>query len=98
MMFGNRTLALHLARGLAGFGALALAVAAPIPPWWSLLLLPVALIALKGCPICWTIGLFETLALRVHSAHADTRPGDTTTDAAPAPYRATPLSIPALPR
>jgi hypothetical protein len=31
---------------------------------FSLLLLPVALWALKGCPVCWTIGLIETLTAR----------------------------------
>jgi hypothetical protein len=31
--------------------------------WLSLLLLPVVLYFLRGCPICWTIGLFETIAM-----------------------------------
>jgi hypothetical protein len=75
MTFGNRTIALHLIRGGAGFGALALSIMAPISPWWSIALIPIALIALKGCPICWTIGLVETIALRVHAHHgADPMP------------------------
>jgi hypothetical protein len=32
--------------------------------WPSLLLAPVAMVALKGCPTCWAIGLFETLERR----------------------------------
>lgn len=74
MTFGNRTMAVHLARGMLGFGALALAAAAPIPLWWRILLLPAALVALKGCPACWTIGLFETLAMRVHAEAAGAPP------------------------
>lgn len=69
MTFGNRTITLHLVRGAIGFGALALAVTAQISPWWSVGLIPIALIALKGCPICWTMGLVETVAMRVHTRH-----------------------------
>ena len=69
MTFGNRTLALHLIRGAMGFGALAIAVAAPMSHWASLALIPVALVALKGCPVCWAIGLVETIAPRTHEHH-----------------------------
>ena len=63
MMFGNRSLGLHLLRGLTGFGALYLALAGyPVFGWPALLLIGVAVWLLKGCPVCWTIGLFETLA------------------------------------
>lgn len=79
MSFGNRTIALHLVRGAIGFGALALAVTS-VSPWVSVGLIPIALIALKGCPICWTIGLFETIAMRVHAGHDA---GRTSSSAAP---------------
>lgn len=72
MSFGNRTIALHLVRGAIGFGALALAVTSA-SPWLSVGLIPIALIALKGCPICWTIGLVETIAMRVHARHGADR-------------------------
>ena len=67
MGFGNKTLPLHLLRGVLGFGALAGALAtANTNLWPTLVLLPFALWMLKGCPICWTIGLIETVALYLH--------------------------------
>ncbi|HEX5656346.1 MAG TPA: hypothetical protein VFX59_04085, partial [Polyangiales bacterium] len=33
-------------------------------PWLSFVLLPAALLALRGCPMCWTVGLFETLSAK----------------------------------
>jgi hypothetical protein len=33
--------------------------------WPSLVLLPAALYFLKGCPMCWTVGLIETIARAV---------------------------------
>ncbi len=67
MVFGNKTLLLHLLRGGLGFGALAGSLAtANTTIWPTLVLMPFALWMLKGCPICWTIGLFETAALHLH--------------------------------
>lgn len=34
--------------------------------WLSLLLLAVAIYLLKGCPMCWTLGLIETIAMKIH--------------------------------
>ncbi len=71
MLFGNRSLGLHLARGLLGFLCLAIGIAygrqIGLP---AVLLLPAALWAMKGCPTCWLVGLGETLAQR-------RRPGST---------------------
>ena len=61
--FGNRTVGLHLLRGLAGAAALATAVWVG-SIWLALWLVPATLWAWKGCPTCWTIGLIETLARR----------------------------------
>ena len=62
MYFGNKTIGIHILRGILGFasiyGALA-TLGATI--WPSLVLLPAALYFLKGCPMCWTVGLIETL-------------------------------------
>jgi len=63
--FASKSLAEHLARGAAG--AIALATSFCIAPEHSgaaFALLPVALLALRGCPTCWTVGLFQTLAGR----------------------------------
>jgi hypothetical protein len=60
-MFASNTLVEHLLRGVTGIGALWIAVAiAATHPLSSLALGAVVLIAFRGCPICWAIGLFET--------------------------------------
>lgn len=67
MTFGSRRLSVHLIRGVGGFVALGAALATMNTTLWpSLVLLPVSLYLLRGCPMCWTIGLFETLAMRFH--------------------------------
>lgn len=65
-MFASKSIGEHLLRGIAGSGALALGVvSATAHPWALLLALPVAIVAFRGCPTCWTIGLVETLARRL---------------------------------
>ncbi|WP_409179860.1 hypothetical protein F9C11_25425 [Amycolatopsis sp. VS8301801F10] len=61
--FASRSLPVHLARGVAGFGLIAASVAlAPVVGWASLLALPAGVLALRGCPTCWAIGLVQTLS------------------------------------
>ena len=65
-MFGSKTVLAHILRGVIGFGALALAIllarnADTASVHASITLAIVALIALGGCPVCWIIGLIETL-------------------------------------
>lgn len=61
--FASATVPRHLARGALGFGALAGSVALlPVTGPASLLLAPVGLLALRGCPMCWTLGLVETVS------------------------------------
>jgi hypothetical protein len=53
----------HLARGAVGFaligGSLALlSVAGPA----ALALVPFGLLALRGCPTCWAVGLMQTIS------------------------------------
>ncbi|RDI44648.1 hypothetical protein DFR68_11638 [Nocardia mexicana] len=53
----------HLIRGVLGFGGLIGAFALiPLLGPASLLLAPVGLIALRGCPTCWLIGLAATIS------------------------------------
>ncbi|MEV0170000.1 hypothetical protein AB0I00_02570 [Streptomyces sp. NPDC050803] len=61
--FASASVPRHLARGAVGFGALvaSLALLPAVGPV-SLLLAPVGLIALRGCPMCWAIGLVETIS------------------------------------
>lgn len=67
-LFASKSLLAHLLRGAAGAGLLvgaflyhlahpALAVGAAV----------LAVVAMKGCPGCWTLGLFETLANSLRS-------------------------------
>ncbi|MFE5770578.1 hypothetical protein ACFQ7O_19690 [Streptomyces sp. NPDC056485] len=61
--FASATVPRHLARGAVGFGALAGSLALlPVAGPASLLLAPVGLVALRGCPMCWAIGLVETVS------------------------------------
>ena len=74
MTFGNRNVLVHLAKGIGGLGALWAALATMNSTLWpSLVLLPLSLYLLRGCPVCWTIGLFETIAMRFHQRFADER-------------------------
>jgi hypothetical protein len=61
-VFASKSLVEHLARGLVGIGGFAVtAVLATSHPWLALAALPVAFWALRGCPMCWTVGLAQTL-------------------------------------
>ncbi|MFE2478006.1 hypothetical protein [Streptomyces sp. NPDC059389] len=61
--FASATVPRHLARGAIGFGALVGSLALlPVAGAASLLLAPVGLVALRGCPMCWAIGLVETVS------------------------------------
>ena len=63
MSFASTSVPRHLARGALGFGGLIGAIALlPVTGPVSLLLLPVGILALKGCPTCWVIGLIETIS------------------------------------
>ncbi|MFI9510073.1 hypothetical protein [Nocardia sp. NPDC052566] len=61
--FASSSVPRHMARGALGFGALAAAFALlPVFGAVSLLLAPIGLVALRGCPMCWAIGLLETIS------------------------------------
>jgi hypothetical protein len=59
----SKSVARHLARGALGFGligaAIALTASAGSP---MLALAPFGLIALRGCPTCWCVGLVQTIS------------------------------------
>jgi hypothetical protein len=59
----GHALARHLVRGAIGFGLIgsALALTTSIGPA-SLLLLAPGMVALRGCPTCWLVGLIETVS------------------------------------
>lgn len=64
-LFASRNLPEHLARGALAAALLALAfdqqASRPVAAALSAL---GALAAMRGCPMCWTIGLIETLRRR----------------------------------
>ncbi len=62
-MFGSAFLGAHLTRGAAAVALLAWAIVHQTAhPWLSFCAGVAALIALRGCPMCWTVGLAETLS------------------------------------
>jgi len=77
MSFASPKLRTHLLRGAGGLGVLALALRLEhVNIWLSLALVSLAIWLLKGCPMCWTIGLFETMAQRFLARHEDAPPVD----------------------
>ena len=62
--FASASLSRHLARGAIGFGAVVASFALMPAVGPGGLLLPVGLVALRGCPTCWAIGLLQTLSRR----------------------------------
>lgn len=62
-MFGSAFLGAHLMRGAAAAALLAWAIVHQTAhPWLSLGAGVAALVALRGCPMCWTVGLVESLS------------------------------------
>ncbi|MEV5982520.1 hypothetical protein [Streptomyces sp. NPDC052114] len=61
--FASRSVPRHLARGAIGFGLIVGAIAlVPVVGPASLLAAPLALVAFRGCPTCWLVGLAQTLS------------------------------------
>ncbi|MFK4084208.1 hypothetical protein ACI2LF_08890 [Kribbella sp. NPDC020789] len=59
----DSSLSRHLFRGAIGFGALAGSIALiPVVGFVALLLAPIGLLAVRGCPACWTIGLIQIIS------------------------------------
>ena len=62
-IFASSSISRHLARGVVGFGLLGGSFALiQVAGFVSFLLAPLGLVALRGCPMCWTMGLIETIA------------------------------------
>lgn len=73
--YASKSVPRHLLRGLLGFGALAASLAL-IPAYGllTLLLAPLGLLALRGCPMCWAVGLLQTISRgRLERSCADGR-------------------------
>jgi len=73
-MFASNDLVEHLVRGIVGISALSYALSISLPhPFFSLALAGVSMVAFRGCPICWTIGLVETTYRKFKRHHAAPR-------------------------
>ena len=71
-LFATQTLTGHVIRGAVAFALLTLAIGQQhLHPVASLLAGLLALVATRGYPVCWTIGLVETIRQRF----GVTRPG-----------------------
>jgi hypothetical protein len=65
-MFGSKTLTEHSFRGLIGLSAFGAAIALSSESvLYPALLLPIGLYALRGCPMCWLVGLGETVRAKL---------------------------------
>ncbi|WP_254705572.1 hypothetical protein [Streptomyces vilmorinianum] len=61
--FAGKSVPRHLARGAIGFGLIIGSIAlVPIAGPVTLLAAPLALIAFRGCPTCWMVGLAQTIS------------------------------------
>lgn len=70
-LFASQSLAGHLLRGAAAFALLYWAVVhQQAQPFMALLAGAGALVAMRGCPVCWAIGLVETVGKKL-KRHAD---------------------------
>jgi hypothetical protein len=64
-MFASKSLIAHLARGVVGGAAfIAAARFGPEHLWLAVVALPLGIVALRGCPMCWTVGLVQTIAAK----------------------------------
>ncbi|MEU3693363.1 hypothetical protein AB0E86_34620 [Streptomyces narbonensis] len=61
--FASKSVPRHLARGAVGFGLIIGSIAlVPVAGPATLLAAPLALIAFRGCPTCWLVGLAQTVS------------------------------------
>lgn len=65
-MFASRSLIEHLGRGAVGIACFMTAIKGSFDQaWLPFVLLPLGILMLRGCPMCWTLGLIELLVAKV---------------------------------
>ena len=64
-MFCSRSISVHLLRGLGAVALVALAIMLGREHFWLMPPLVIgALVLMRGCPMCWLMGLVETATQR----------------------------------
>ena len=65
-MFASKTLAAHMLRGVIAAALIAWAVLhLSSYPAFAVAAGVLAVVAMRGCPLCWTVGLLETIGERI---------------------------------
>jgi hypothetical protein len=65
-MFASQTIAAHLMRGAIAAALITWALQhQSSDPAFAVAAGVVAVIAMRGCPLCWTVGLVETIGERI---------------------------------
>ena len=65
-VFASRSVTAHLLRGVIAAVLLPWAMAnASSQPLLALVSVAAAVIAMRGCPMCWLVGLVETIVTRI---------------------------------
>ncbi len=65
-LFATKTLGGHLIRGVIAVALIYVAIERQhANPVWAVLAGLLALVAMRGCPVCWTIGLIENIQQRL---------------------------------
>ena len=69
-MFASKTVAAHLVRGVIAAALIAWALLhQSSDPVFAVAAGVVAMVAMRGCPLCWTLGLVETIGERIRRGH-----------------------------
>ena len=65
-MFGSTSIAAHLTRGVIAAALIAWAVLDESSnPAFAVIAIVLAIVAMRGCPMCWVLGLVETVGNRM---------------------------------
>jgi hypothetical protein len=67
-MFASKSIVAHILRGVTAAALIVWALdLQSTEPVFALAAGTAAVIAMRGCPLCWMLGLFETISGRLHS-------------------------------
>ena len=65
-MFGSTSIAAHLTRGVIAAALIGWVVIDQFSsPAFAVIAIALAIVAMRGCPMCWVLGLVETVGNRM---------------------------------